>query len=1090
MKTLSNEENVKYEYVSQEEFNRLEKLYAEEDAKKISNQSNQENVKYEYVSQEEFDRLEKLYKDEVYNQNASFTDKAKSYATGAYKAAAEPLEADYKIAGVQEGITPEWATNDLAKIPSERIQKTPEDMEYYKPQNEYEAMGKSQTETAGRVAKSVGDYAIAAAGLKGLGVAAPKIVGAVTPVTKKILSLPIVKEVVKAAKPIATATEKAVAPSLKKIWNFLTNAPVDAKSLAGVAGGAAAVEAFGATEEEKEENKWTSIASDLGLAIVGDVATQGAIGAVKGAVSSVPKMITANRKSKEVVNDIVSDLIGEEGITPQNAKLIKKLADALPILGEEAQPRDIKLLYKRFEPDLIEQIKTQKRPDILDIINEQPMQKGMGAVKGQAQKYTERPEELNNILDYKPNLERKNIDLTNELGAVGEVARYGEKLDESLIKTGKEEATKVFQRIKKEEARANQLYTQVEELSQGKFIVVDKAAVKNLQALSKEWAESGGKYSQISTATNDVIGKIKGNNELNKEKGIVLKGVNPLGESTEAFQDLMYSQETDIFKEALGAMSRASKDGDYVIPFDTANRLTKGLNSYLAEPELGADIKNSLKLVTKEIEKGIVETPNKNSEIYNGIPLISSEVIEARKAANTLYSDVVAPMRDNEVYNALTQGKFATLARSLDEPDNYFAIKSALTGSEKASIVDRSNFSEIADEFKSTWKYLNEINLGLKVNALRDEAGRIDPEKLVNLLTKNSRITEEIYGKNKDLIVNNISNIAKNINDTIEQEGLKASLINSIRNASTNKGEIKINALTNLVNSEKHNAAFTEILGADKFNSLKEKVGRIDKLSKKLEVRISEPNINYAATNEGISTIKKIKSLYNVDNDTIELAKMKKLFSSANNVDSLNLLYGADKRREIVNTLNSLSIKENSMTTLLKNMDKDSYVDTTLKLLGNSTAKTAVGLGTSAATGVLGAGAAPVALMFLLTKVFTKTEKQGLTSLIKKLNEGDKGSIMDIFKSIPRDKLQREIANAVGRESISTATQNGAIEAMGNGALEMGKGVGNYMIEGALKGAKEEDEFFEELYRNRQPHPLDGLDLKTILKLNKQEKKE
>lgn len=1077
MKQASN--NIETVYVDSEEFNRINQT--------LDNAQKNENIETIYVDSNEFNKINETLSDK------SFMDKAKSYVAGAYKAAAEPLEADYKIAGTQEGITPLWATNDLAKIPSERVQKTPEDMEYYKPQNEYEAMGKSQTETAGRVAKTVGDYAITAAGLKGLGVAAPRIASyagsKISPTIETVLSLPIVKEMVKASKPIATATEKAVAPSLKKIWNFLTNAPIDPKSLAGVAGGAVAVEAFGATEEEKEENKWSSIASDLGLAIAGDVATQGAIGAVKGAVSSVPKMITANRKSKEVINDIVSDLIGEEGITPQNAKLIKKLADALPILGSEAQPRDIKLLYKRFEPEIIQQIKAQKKPDILDIINEQPLQKGMGAVKGQAQKYTERPEELNSILDYKPNLERKNIDLTNELGAVGEVARTGEKLDESLIKTGKEEATKVFQRIKKEEARANQLYTQVEELSQGKFIVVDKAAVKNLQALSKEWAESGGKYSQISTATNDVIGRIKGNNELNKEKGIVLKGINPLGESTEAFQDLMYSQETDIFKEALGAMSRASKDGDYVIPFDTANRLIKGLNSYLAEPELGADIKNSLKLVTKEIEKGIVETPNKNSELYNGIPLISSEVIEARKAANTLYSDVVAPMRDNEVYNALTQGKFATLARSLDEPDNYFAIKSALTGSEKASIVDRSNFSEIADEFKSTWKYLNEINLGLKVNALRDEAGRIDPEKLVNLLTKNSRITEEIYGKNKYLIINKIGDIATNINNYVEQEGLKASLINSIRNASTNKGEIKINALTNLVNSEKHNAAFAEMLGVDKFNSLKEKVAKIDELSKKLEVRISEPNINYAATNEGISTIKKIKSLYNVDNDTIELAKMKKLFSSASNVDSLNLLYGADKRREIVNTLNSLSIKENSMTALLKSMDKDSYVDTIVKLLGGSTERAIASAATSIASGVPLAGLGTLGIMYALTKVFTKTEKQGLTSLIKKLNDGDKKAIFDTLKSIPRDKLQREIANAVGRESISTATQNGAIGAIGNGALEMGKGVGNFIEDAVHKQYKEESEYQDLLSKNRQPHPLDGLDLKTILKLNKKEEK-
>lgn len=1089
MKQPSND--IETVYVEPEEFNRINQT--------LDNTQKDEDIESIYVDSNEFNKINETLSDK------SFLDKAKSYVTGAYKAAAEPLEADYKIAGVQEGATPLWATNDLAKIPSERIQKTPEDMEYYKPQNEYEAMGKSQAETAGRVAKTAGDYAITAAALKGLGVAAPRIASSagskISPTIETVLSLPIVKEVVKAAKPVATATEKAVAPSLKKIWNFLTNAPVDAKSLAGVAGGAAAVEAFGATEEEKEENKWTSIASDLGLAVAGDIATQGAIGAVRGAVrgavSSVPKMITANRKSKEVVNDIVSDLIGEEGITPQNAKLIKKLADALPILGEEAQPRDIKLLYKRFEPDLIEQIRAQKRPDILDIINEQPSQKGMGAVKGQAQKYTERPEELNSILDYKPDLTGDMIGATDALqtidnfalGRVGEVARYGEKLDESLIKTGKEEATKVFQRIKKEEAKANQLYTQVEELAQGKFIVVDRAAVKNLQTLSKEWSESGGKYSQISSATNDVVGKIKGSNELNKEKGIVLKGVNPLGESTDAFQDLMYSQETDVFKEALGALSKASKNGDYVIPFDTANRLTKGLNSYLDEPELGANIKNSLKLVTKEIEKGIVETPNKNSELYNGIPLISSEVIEARKAANTLYSDVVAPMRDNEVYNALTQGKFATLARSLDEPDNYFAIKSALTGSEKASIVDRSNFSEIADEFKSTWKYLNEINLGLKVNALRDEAGRIDPEKLVNLLTKNSRITEEIYGKNKYLIINKIGDIATNINNYVEQEGLKASLINSIRNASTNKGEIKINALTNLVNSEKHNAAFTEMLGADKFNSLKEKVARVDELTKKLEVRISEPNINYAATNEGISTIKKIKSLYNVDNDTIELAKMKKLFSSANNVDSLNLLYGADKRREIVNTLNSLSIKENSMTTLLKNMDKDSYVDTMVKVLGGTTERAIAGAATTIASGVPLAGLSTVFMMHLLTKVFTKTEKQGLTSLIKKLNDGDKKAIFDIFKSIPRDKLQREIANAVGRESISMATQNGAIGAMGNGALEMGKGVGNYMIEGALKSADEEERFFEELYKDRQPHPLDGLDLKTILKLNKKEEK-
>jgi hypothetical protein len=170
-------------------------------------------------------------------------------------------------------------------------------------------------------------------------------------------------------------------------------------------------------------------------------------------------------------------------------------------------------------------------------------------------------------------------------------------------------------------------------------------------------------------------------------------------------------------------------------------------------------------------------------------------------------------------------------------------------------------------------------------------------------------------------------------------------------------------------------------------------------------------------------------------------------------------------------------------------MDKDSYVDATLKLLGGNTAKAAVGVGASV-TGFWGAGVPAVVLMELLTKVFTKTEKQGLTSLIKKLNDGDKKTIFDTLKSIPRDKLQREIANAVGRESISAATQNGAIEAMGNGALEMGKGVGNYMIEGALKQAEEERELDALRKKNRQPHPLDGLDLKTILKLNKQEKKE
>ena len=1055
-------EDIETVYVDSNEFSRINQT--------LDNTQKNEDIETIYVDSNVFNN--------VNNEDPTFLDNAKDFATGVYKSASEILSPNNKI--------------KFTDGQAQAIQKTPEELaretEDYKPKSEWERIGKNTTE-------AVKDYAIVAAGLRGLGVAAPKVAsyvgGKISPTIETVLSLPIVKEVVKAAKPIATKTEKAVAPSLKKIWNFLTNtlATADPKTLAGVAGGTVAVEAFGATDEEKEENKWTSFANDLGLAIVGDIATQGVVGAVKGAISDVPKMITANRKSKEVVNDIVSDLIGEEGITPQNAKLIKKLADTLPILGEEAQPRDIKLLYKRFEPELIEQIKTQKRPDILDIINEQPVQKGVASVKGQAQKYTERPEELNSILDYKPDLEKKNIDLTSELGRVGEVARTGEEFSDSLIKAGKEEATKVYKTIEREQAKANQLYNKVEELSQGKFIVVDKATVKNLQNLSKEWSESGGKYSQISTATNDVIGKIKGNNELNKEKGIILKGVNPLGESSDAFQDLIYSQETDIFKEALDSMSRATKNGDYVIPFDTTNRLVKGLNSYLDEPELGANIKNSLKLVTKELEKSIIETPNKNSELYNGIPLISSEVIEARAAANTLYSDVVAPMRNNEIYNTLAQGKFATLARSLDDPDNYLAVKSVLTGSEKPSILDRSNYSEVASELTPTWKYLLELNLGLKVNGLKDETGRIDPEKLVNLLTKNSRITEEIYGKNKDLIVNNISNIAKNIDKTIEQEGLKANLINSIRNASTNKGEIKINALTNLVNSEKHNAAFTEMLGVDKFNSLKEKVKNIDTLSKKLETRISEPNINYAATNEGISTIKKIKSLYNVDNDTIELARMKKLFSSANNVDSLNLLYGADKRREIVNTLNSLSIKENSMTTLLKSMDKDSYVDTTLKLLGNSTAKTAVGLGASVATG-LPVGLGTTGIMYLLTKVFTKTEKQGLTSLIKKLSDGDKKTIFDTLKSIPRDKLQREIANAVGRESISTATQNGAIEAMGNGALEMGKGVGNYMIEGALKSADEEERFFEELYKDRQPHPLDGLDLKTILKLNKQEKKE
>jgi hypothetical protein len=1063
-------EDIETIYVDSNEFSRINQT--------LDNTQKNEDIETIYVDSNVFNN--------VNNEDPTFLDNAKDFATGIYKSTSEMLSPNNKI--------------KFTDGQAQAIQKTPEELaretEDYKPKSEWERIGKNTTE-------AVKDYAIVAAGLRGLGVAAPKVAsyvgGKISPTIETVLSLPIVKEVVKAAKPIATKTEKAVAPSLKKIWNFLTNtlATADPKTLAGVAGGTVAVEAFGATDEEKEENKWTSFANDLGLAIVGDIATQGVVGTVKGAISDVPKMITANRKSKEVVNDIVSDLIGEEGITPQNAKLIKKLADTLPILGEEAQPRDIKLLYKRFEPELIEQIKTQKRPDILDIINEQPVQKGVASVKGQAQKYTERPEELNSILDYKPDLTGDMIGATDAmqtydnfaLGRVGEVARYGEQLNESLIKTGKEEATKVYQRIEREKTKANQLYNEVEELSQGKFVIVDKATVKNLQNLSKEWSESGGKYSQISTATNEIIGKIKGNNELNKEKGIVLKGVNPLGESTDAFQDLMYSQETDIFKEALGAMARTSKNGDYVIPFETTNNMIKGLNTYIAEPELGASIKNSLKLVKTELEKSIIETPSKNSELYNGIQLISAEAAEAKKAADTLYSDVVAPMRNNEIYQALAEGNFASLAKSLDNPDKYFDIKSALTGSEKTSILDRSKFSEVASELKSTWKYLNEINLGLKINALRDETSRIDPEKLVNLLTKNSRIAKEIYGENKDLIVNKIKDIATNINNYVEQEGLKASLINSIRNASTNKGEIKINALTNLVNSEKHNAAFTEMLGVDKFNSLKEKVKNIDTLSKKLETRISEPNINYAATNEGISTIKKIKSLYNVDNDTIELARMKKLFSSANNVDSLNLLYGADKRREIVNTLNSLSIKENSMTTLLKNMDKDSYVDTTLKLLGNSTAKTAVGLGASVATG-LPVGLGTTGIMYLLTKVFTKTEKQGLTSLIKKLSDGDKKTIFDTLKSIPRDKLQREIANAVGRESISTATQNGAIEAMGNGALEMGKGVGNYMIEGALKSADEEERFFEELYKDRQPHPLDGLDLKTILKLNKQEKKE
>jgi Flp pilus assembly protein TadD len=75
----------------------------------VQKQQVQKTQNVRQVSEEEFDRLEKIYGnyyDKEYKQNASFTDNAKSFATGSYKAATESLQTDYKIKAVEENTTP------------------------------------------------------------------------------------------------------------------------------------------------------------------------------------------------------------------------------------------------------------------------------------------------------------------------------------------------------------------------------------------------------------------------------------------------------------------------------------------------------------------------------------------------------------------------------------------------------------------------------------------------------------------------------------------------------------------------------------------------------------------------------------------------------------------------------------------------------------------------------------------------------------------------------------------------------------------------------------------------------------------------
>jgi len=84
--------------INAKNFEGFEKIYGNSYG---NNQQVQQNENVRQVSQEEFDRLEKLYAEED-AKNASITDNAKSFATGSYKAATESLQTDYKIKLVEE----------------------------------------------------------------------------------------------------------------------------------------------------------------------------------------------------------------------------------------------------------------------------------------------------------------------------------------------------------------------------------------------------------------------------------------------------------------------------------------------------------------------------------------------------------------------------------------------------------------------------------------------------------------------------------------------------------------------------------------------------------------------------------------------------------------------------------------------------------------------------------------------------------------------------------------------------------------------------------------------------------------------------